>query len=324
MTLGTGSASSTLNFIHSNGTPYGSIVGNTSGLNLTSNSNLNIAGSGTSSTVQISNFKTLNITGADATSSVQISNITSLNAPGLGTLTASQVGTPLVLDSNNNIVKSNYAAIYLNRPSPTEVFSTTKGFEVNHINVTWRIHDGLFFYPGGGARAFDNHVNFFLINVNGNQLYPGDTFINWPTNTNLNSNSFLGSIFNAITPTLGNNSIPSTITNRFIRFPTKGVYSVTLYISFNTNYSPSWTISLIKNLTTLKGQNDIWENFSGQLVGKVVNSTGPCHTISGLIIIDNDGYSASPDTMSIIVTATTSPAGQFNALQSYQLLIVKI
>jgi hypothetical protein len=126
MTLGTGSTSSTLNFVKPDNSLYGSIVGNTSGLNLTSTSNLNltstsnlnltstsnlnIAGSGASSTVQINNFKTLNITGVDATSSVQISNITSLNAPGLATLTTSQVGTPLVLDSNNNIkgVQSTY------------------------------------------------------------------------------------------------------------------------------------------------------------------------------------------------------------------------
>jgi len=103
MTLGTGSTSSTLNFVKPDNSLYGSIVGNTTGLNLTSTSNLNIAGSGASSIVQINNFKTLIITGVDATSSVQISNITSLNAPGLGTLTTSQVGTPLVLDSNNNI-----------------------------------------------------------------------------------------------------------------------------------------------------------------------------------------------------------------------------
>jgi hypothetical protein len=110
MTLGTGSTSSTLNFVKPDNSLYGSIVGNTTGLN--------IAGTGASSTVQINNFKTLNITGVDATSSVQISNITSLNAPGLATLTTSQVGTPLVLDSNNNIVKNNsFYALYITQES---------------------------------------------------------------------------------------------------------------------------------------------------------------------------------------------------------------
>jgi hypothetical protein len=122
MTLGTGSTSSTLNFVKPANSLYGSIVGNTTGLNLTSTSNLNltstsnlnIAGTGASSTVQINNFKRLNITGVDATSSVVISS-TSLNAPGLATLTTSQVGTPLVLDSNNNIVKigGNTRSLYL-------------------------------------------------------------------------------------------------------------------------------------------------------------------------------------------------------------------
>ena len=122
MTLGTGSTSSTLNFVKPDNSLYGSIVGNTTGLNLTSTSNLNIAGTGASSTVQINNFKTLNITGVDATSSVQISNITSLNAPGLATLTTSQVGTPLVLDSNNNIVKNNsFYALYITHESGTNV-----------------------------------------------------------------------------------------------------------------------------------------------------------------------------------------------------------
>jgi hypothetical protein len=46
---------------------------------------------------------------------VQISNITSLNAPGLATLVSTQIGTPLVLDSNNNILKNkSFYALYTN------------------------------------------------------------------------------------------------------------------------------------------------------------------------------------------------------------------
>ena len=53
-------------------------------------------------------------TGANLLSTMQINDINSLNITGLRTLATSQVGTPLIIDSNNNIVKGNsYYALYI-------------------------------------------------------------------------------------------------------------------------------------------------------------------------------------------------------------------
>ena len=328
MTLGTGSTSSTLNFVKPDNSLYGSIVGNTTGLNLTSTSNLNIAGSGASSTVQINNFKTLNITGVDATSSVVISS-TSLNAPGLATLTTPQVGTPLYIDSNNNIVKLPNILLNLSRSSITELMDSTKGYYVNHGLVDWHTGTGALRTTSGVYNAL--YVTFLLINVNGNIPYGNEIYRGWPTNTTYNSFTNVAAIPTTLstsgTSFFGTNtSLPTSITSKFIKFPTPGLYSITLNISFinpaNPEEIPKYTIDLIKNATNFLERNNTWAN----TISRVIN-TSSSQTITGIIIINNDGSSATPDTLAIRCNADSlidANAGRFYRVESFQLTITRI
>ena len=328
MTLGTGSTSSTLNFVKPDNSLYGSIVGNTSGLNLTSTSNLNIAGSGASSTVQINNFKTLNITGVDATSSVQISNITSLNAPGLATLTTSQVGTPLYIDSNNNIVKLPNILLNLNRLNIIEMFDSTKGYYVNHALVDWNTGTGALRTTSGVYNAV--YVTFLLINVNGNIPWGSDIYRGWPTNTTYNSFTNVEAIPSSLSASGTSlfatySSIPTSITSKFIKFPTPGLYCITLNISFinpaDSTDIPKYTIDLIKNATNFLIREITWNN----TISRVVN-TSSSHIITGIIVINNDGSSATPDTLAIRLNAdsTIDTSNRFYRVESYQLTIYRI
>ena len=332
MTLGTTSSSSTLNFVNSSGTPYGSIVGNTSGLNLTSNSNLNITGSGTSSTVQISNFKTLNITGADATSSVQISNISSLNAPGLGTLTASQVGTQLCLDSNNNIVKGP-VAYFLYMAGTGAV--PQSGNQANVMTVYNQINNGLYQNANNNTLNVNTHY-LIMFNPNvtngGNSGHTAIKSTNWPPNT-----FTWGFGTNTNTTYLGSGGLSlSTLKPGLISFPTIGFYKITLNI-WVTGSIPTADLYLALNYGFSGDRNDFFTYpntrninipFNAQFlatssptIANPVGNISPTPTnfsITTIFYIANDYLSLNPDRLWLFVVT-----GGTTGLSAYELSITR-
>ena len=334
MTLGTGSTSSTLNFVKPDNSLYGSIVGNTSGLN--------IAGSGASSTVQINNFKTLNITGVDATSSVQISNITSLNAPGLATLTTSQVGTPLVLDSNNNIVKigGNTRSLYL---AGTAVVPQT-GSSANIMTLYGQTNNG--FFQNVNNNTVNTGTNYIImfnpIVTNGNNTGHTaiNTYVNWPTTT---FTWHFGTATNTINhPFLVNNGYPlAKVTEGLISFPTTGLYKVTfnvwfytssvstvatrvdLQLAVNYGYDPTRNdfIYFPNNIVgaTFQSQfyyciNAVAQNNVGTLAPKPAMSN-----VTGVFCIVNDYLSSNPDRLWVILLTNGN-----TAISAYELTITKL
>jgi hypothetical protein len=292
MTLGTGSTSSTLNFVKPDNSLYGSIVGNTSGLNLTSTSNLNltstsnlnIAGSGASSTVQINNFKTLNITGVDATSSVQISNITSLNAPGLATLTTSS--TQLYINSSNNIVKKLPVYLYINADASSNISTYT--------------------YNGSSQweKLTDNKIDAQTTMILIKPTDPKVTY-NWPTTT-----KWVFTTATPITNATANSPLPDTLKTGLIKFPTPGLYYISVIFTRNStsgnSFADNTEFFIVKNFNrNTQYTYTVLETQSTNILSRTMCSSDRfmayCTTY-----IDNNWDSATPDTISIIAFSSTA------------------
>ena len=316
---------STLTFANTSNATIGAIRVSSTGtggnllstMQITNTNALNISGALTFANTSDTTVGAIRVsstgTGANLLSTMQITNTNALNISGLGTLPASQVSTALFIDFNNNIVKGPTIYLNLNR---TELHSTTIGYYINHVLVAWNIFTGaLNLYSGINTNSF---VFFLLINVNGNIPYASDIYNGWPINTNYNL--FTEASIMTITgssPT--NTTIPSNITSKFIKFPTTGLYNVTLTVRFNTDNNPQLTIELIKNLTTFRERTAAWDNTISKVVG-----FGSSHTISALIMINYDASSPTPDTIAIKMFADSTNGGTFNSLLSYQLTINKI
>ena len=308
MTLGSSSTSSTLNFVKSDNSLYGSIVGNTSGLN--------IAGSGASSTVQINNFKTLNITGVDATSSVQISNITSLNAPGLDVLSTSQVGTSLCLNPNNDIVKNDPVHFYINAETLSDNICT---FYYNSNNQ-WIFGNKTIFYV---------QTNLILINPTPAALpttLTNSTYgryedkRNWPTTTNwvytnstVTHSSGTGTSAN-LGPLLG------TIKAGLIKFPVSGLYYISINLIGNLD---NVILYFIKNFN--RNTPYIFNEEESRL-NNILNKIelgAPRSMASCITYIDNNWDSTTPDTISIALTIGTGGINR-TLSENFTLTITKL
>ena len=275
MTLGTSTESSRLNFVNSSGTQYCSVYGSNTG-------GLIITGTGASSTVQINNFKKLNITGADATSSVQISNITSLNAPGLATLTTSS--TQLYINSSNNIVKKLPVYLYINADASTNISTYT--------------------YNGSSQwnKLSDNKIDAQTTMILINPTDPKVTY-NWPTTTKW--------VFtNATSITTGgqNTSLPDTLKTGLIKFPTPGLYYISVIFSriSGNSFADNTEFFIVKNFNrNTQYTYTVLETQSTNILSRTMCGSDRfmayCTTY-----IDNNWDSATPDTISIIAFSSSA------------------
>jgi hypothetical protein len=272
MTLGTSTESSRLNFVNSSGTQYGSIYGSNTG-------GLIITGTGASSTVQINNFKTLNITGADATSSVQISNITSLNAPGLATLTTSS--TQLYINSSNNIVKKLPVYLYINADASTNIST--------------------YYYNGSWVKIPGNEIWGQTTMILIKPTDPKVTY-NWPTTTKW--------VFTTATPIASgseNTPLPDTLKTGLIKFPTPGLYYISVIFSriSGNSFAKNTEFFIVKNFNR-NTQNiyTVLETQSTNILSRTMCSSDRfmayCTTY-----IDNNWDSGTPDTISIIAFSSS-------------------
>jgi hypothetical protein len=226
---------------------------------------------------------------------VQISNITSLNAPGLATLTTSQVGTPLVIDSNNNIKGLQSTYIWYKRNI------TSQGSPLSQVI--------LYFRPGATPGVPFGGVFSY---VSGTQLSANvSSFFNY-TNCIVTSSNWK--------PIWGT----TEATSGFLYFPYTGVYIINWSFGFGNldagdsfngnNYTNSANInyfaSICKNYSLASPNNP--DSDPSQLACESSSpNTITGNTISATITIENAGVGGD---YIVLAIHNSSPSLGINAM----------
>jgi hypothetical protein len=302
-------------------------------------------------------------TGANLLSTMQITNTNALNISGLGTLSALQLGIPLVLDPNNNIVKGTAVpkaySLYL---AGTAAPPTTNN-SANIMTIYGQVDNGFFQNMMNGTVNLAQSPSLgtnYLIMFNPNPTNGGNTghystnnYVNW-LNTTFKWN--FGNATNLINHSLlVNNGYPlAKVIEGLITFPTTGLYKVTLNIWMNSslttglytsisaielqlalnygysasvnNFFPTNRVSTsFISQTQVQLSRTISPNITASSSVGILSPNPTNITITRMFIISNDYLSANPDRLWAFIAGSTdtNPVSGL-AISAYELSIIKV